>query len=464
MTAAPSGSAPTPLTSQPHLSQRGVVIQEFGSVKQFPRVQSLGGVVMVMATGPDGSRRRRGHDAVARPGGSSVSLLHRARAAGGGDVPDGGRLQQTECPAAWEEIDRRSWATPTWNVMVLSANGWSDHARSAVAAGTYRGQAGRDPVLGRQWTLARARVLLDEARLAEARSGARAFLGTVDELGAGDAAEITAWHVLGRVAASTGDDAGLIEAEGGIRRMRASTSVLVRGAGAWLSAVVGDRSGADDLDGIDPRGPWWGGPLDPADVPAFVRVALDAGRRGSAEQAVAAVARRARATPSSTLLDAAHAHAVGLLHRDPHSCARAARVLAGAARPLALASALEDHGRLAAADDRTAAVASLEEALRLQELAGAHRDAARARALLRGVGVHRRPATPRRGGHGWDALTPAELAVTWLVAQGATNREVAERLHLSPHTVGTHLRHTFAKLDISSRVELTRQVLSRSPL
>jgi len=44
--------------------------------------------------------------------------------------------------------------------------------------------------------------------------------------------------------------------------------------------------------------------------------------------------------------------------------------------------------------------------------------------------------------------------VVSLVAQGATNREVAERLYLSPYTVNSHLRHVFAKLGIRSRVEL----------
>jgi len=46
--------------------------------------------------------------------------------------------------------------------------------------------------------------------------------------------------------------------------------------------------------------------------------------------------------------------------------------------------------------------------------------------------------------------------VVSLVAQGATNREVAERLYLSPYTVNSHLRHVFAKLGIRSRVELAR--------
>jgi DNA-binding CsgD family transcriptional regulator len=53
-------------------------------------------------------------------------------------------------------------------------------------------------------------------------------------------------------------------------------------------------------------------------------------------------------------------------------------------------------------------------------------------------------------------MTRSELAVARLVADGLTNREIADRLFVSPHTVSTHLRHVFAKLQINSRVDLTR--------
>jgi DNA-binding CsgD family transcriptional regulator len=57
---------------------------------------------------------------------------------------------------------------------------------------------------------------------------------------------------------------------------------------------------------------------------------------------------------------------------------------------------------------------------------------------------------------GWESLTGAERSVAELVAQGLTNREAAERLFLSHHTVGFHLRSIFRKLGTNTRVELAR--------
>jgi len=73
-----------------------------------------------------------------------------------------------------------------------------------------------------------------------------------------------------------------------------------------------------------------------------------------------------------------------------------------------------------------------------------------------------RRAAPRpaeRATSGWASLTESELRVAALVAAGRTNKAIAEHLHVSVHTVGTHLRHVFTKLDINTRVELTRLAL-----
>ncbi|GAA4691449.1 hypothetical protein GCM10023215_30450 [Pseudonocardia yuanmonensis] len=68
-------------------------------------------------------------------------------------------------------------------------------------------------------------------------------------------------------------------------------------------------------------------------------------------------------------------------------------------------------------------------------------------------------AAPDPATSGWSSLTASELRVAGLVVEGHTNRAIAERLHVSVHTVGTHLRHVFAKLGINTRVELTRRAL-----
>ena len=55
-----------------------------------------------------------------------------------------------------------------------------------------------------------------------------------------------------------------------------------------------------------------------------------------------------------------------------------------------------------------------------------------------------------------EELTPQELQVAMLVAEGKTNREVGVQLFLSPKTIEWHLGHVYRKLGIGSRTELTR--------
>ena len=79
--------------------------------------------------------------------------------------------------------------------------------------------------------------------------------------------------------------------------------------------------------------------------------------------------------------------------------------------------------------------------------------------MLRGFGVERRMVTHQRAKTGWNSLTESELKVVHLAAQGAINRDIAEQLHLSPHTVKAHLRNAYAKLGVNTRLEL-RQLVS----
>lgn len=125
-------------------------------------------------------------------------------------------------------------------------------------------------------------------------------------------------------------------------------------------------------------------------------------------------------------------------------------------RRLELAAALEDLGVDLIATDREAAIDALGRTLALYAKLGATWDARRVRSHLRELGVRRRLVAAEPETNGWAAMTSSELAVAQLVAEGLTNREVAERLFVSPHTVNSHLRHVFAKLRINSRVELAR--------
>jgi DNA-binding NarL/FixJ family response regulator len=67
-----------------------------------------------------------------------------------------------------------------------------------------------------------------------------------------------------------------------------------------------------------------------------------------------------------------------------------------------------------------------------------------------------RVGRPRRAGRLTDEQTPHELQVALVVARGATNKEAAAELFLSPKTVEFHLQHIYSKLDVRSRTELAR--------
>jgi DNA-binding CsgD family transcriptional regulator len=128
-----------------------------------------------------------------------------------------------------------------------------------------------------------------------------------------------------------------------------------------------------------------------------------------------------------------------------------------------LTSALEDLGRTWIEEGATTdGIRALDEALLVAVKIGATWDAGRIRHRLRRLGIRRRVSVAVRAHGGWEALTPAERQVALLVADGRTNREIAEQLFVSPHTVSTHLRHVFAKLQVRSRIELARTATEHS--
>ena len=154
------------------------------------------------------------------------------------------------------------------------------------------------------------------------------------------------------------------------------------------------------------------------------------------------------------------AHAAGLLDDDVALLRHAAEHYARSPRLLARAVVADDlASALLRRDEHDEAVELLKRTFAEYSELGARRDADRTRAQLRDLGVRvRTTSTAQRPPTGWDALTPAEQNVARLAGEGLTNRQVADRLYLSPHTVTTHLRHIFTKLGIRSRVELARLI------
>jgi DNA-binding CsgD family transcriptional regulator len=88
------------------------------------------------------------------------------------------------------------------------------------------------------------------------------------------------------------------------------------------------------------------------------------------------------------------------------------------------------------------------------EALGAQPWADRARLELRATGE----AGPRSASSTLDGLTPQELGIARLVADGATNKEIAAQLFLSVRTIEYHLHKVFTKLGIASRHALARLV------
>jgi DNA-binding CsgD family transcriptional regulator len=113
-------------------------------------------------------------------------------------------------------------------------------------------------------------------------------------------------------------------------------------------------------------------------------------------------------------------------------------------------------GRLRRSRDRKLARPHLRRALETFELLDARPWIDRARAELTASGETLR----RRDPNTVDELTPQELQIAMLLANGKTTRETAAAMFLSPKTIEYHLRHVYLKLDIHTRDELSQALPS----
>jgi DNA-binding CsgD family transcriptional regulator/tetratricopeptide (TPR) repeat protein len=201
-------------------------------------------------------------------------------------------------------------------------------------------------------------------------------------------------------------------------------------------------------------------------APPLIRLAVGFGHLDVA--AAVDLAEAAALAPEVPSLRTTEHRCRGLVARDPRAMTAAVDLAADGPRIIDQVGTCEDAAAVAVSCGRTAEARSfLLTALERCEQLSATAWSARARAGLRDLGVtqgvrgaRRRPVT------GWASLTDTEKRVAEAVAEGLTNREVAARLYVSPHTVNTHLRHLFQKLGLffqklglSSRAGLTADVV-----
>ena len=365
------------------------------------------------------------------------------------------------------------WLYDGWYAVILMAVGRLDEAASIVEAGSRVAIREGIAVNMRIWSMLRCRLFLYQGRLADARAEADAVLQMSDEIGEGSRGYVNriALYVLATVAVHTGESAAL-------RSARSSASQLLtindchptEQTGAWLIARLNavernvDCCTTLDADMIDPLA---AGPLhasDPrrySDAPILIHLLLDNDQPADAVRVLERLQASVDRSPDFPFLEATLAHARALITEDAELAVKAVSLYGGCPQPLVRALALEDAGALLPRDRGSEAVEALDAALEIYTAAGAERDASRVRGRLRSYGVRRTTPSARRSSR-WPDLSDSELAVVELVARGATNREVADQLYLSPHTVNAHLRHVFTKLGIRSRVELARLAAERS--
>jgi DNA-binding CsgD family transcriptional regulator len=343
---------------------------------------------------------------------------------------------------------------------LLAVVGRLDDATAQIADGTERARRGGNAMALDLWAYVVGLVHLAAGRLSAARAAVES-LPPPPPTGATDA-DVLRTLILAEVAVRTDDRNLLQQMANAARNAYPTGSHYIRRAAAHMLALA-----AWQRDDVDDAMRWLGG-----DITLFgthvlpqvldlvilgARVASAAGDAGLRARVLQATELLERERPPVPPFAGVAGHARGLLERDVAALVAAAGLLESSSRPLLYAAAAEDAGGELARIDRVGeAVAQLNAAFDTYMSHEAFADARRVGRELRRLGVERRIVSHPRAKTGWDSLTDSELKVVNLVAEGATNRAVAQRLHITPHTVKAHLSNAFAKLGINSRAELSQ--------
>jgi len=264
-----------------------------------------------------------------------------------------------------------------------------------------------------------AQALMEQGKLHEA-------VAALDRSGLGD---------------SLPEDARLLFANNIRARLRMLKGDLAGGLEDMLEA--GRRS--DELGACNPAFMSWRSPA--------ALAVLQLGEGDEARRLAAEELELARTWGAPRALGAA-LRAAGLVEGGTRGLAlleEAVEVLTNSPAKLEQAKARTDLGAaLRRANRRSDAREQLRRAVELATICGATPLAARANTELRATG-----ARPRRIAlSGVESLTPSELRIAQMAAEGPTNREIAQALFVTPKTVEIHLSSVYRKLGINSRSQL----------
>ncbi|MER7192714.1 BREX system ATP-binding domain-containing protein [Streptomyces flaveolus] len=403
---------------------------------------------------------------VARCPGGTTDAVRGAEPGDGTPIDsDGPRaVAPRQAPGHCGACERPLW---TWLIRALAAADLFDGARAVCEAVRREAERFSEVWPATLWYGHHAELLAAAGRLEEARGEAEAALRTADRSAPEDS--VPARLVLARLSLHRGDLATASDQLRMSERLTAPDGGADRARLDWALAQFHTASGRPAMAVrtlINVEGWVEPDPLLFSEAPTaaamLVRLAGQAGLGAEAERAAVFARQLADLNPTVRSLAGGAEHAEGVLRNDMVALHRAVELHRHAARPLAAGSALEDAALVEQSmGNKTRTVRLLESAVDLYLDCGAQRDTARVQKKLLRLGVHHeRGQGAERPKTGWESLTSAELRVVRAIVDGMTNREAASSLFLSPHTVDSHLRRVFSKLNINSRVELTKHFLT----
>jgi DNA-binding CsgD family transcriptional regulator len=441
---------------------------QLGDISEVTRARHLGWLAYNLALDDQcGEARAAANEAAtaaAATGDLEATIMAKLTLAvlDGGEGYAGRALRQLEEVCA---VARTSDATAAHDMaanhypILLAAVGRLDDAAARVTDGIEQARRERNAMALAIWATIDGVVHLAAGRLSAARAAVES-LPPPEPTGVSEP-DMIRIVILTEVSART-DDRNFLQQMLNYARDAYSTgsSVVRRGTAHVLALAAWQRDDVHDAmrwlgDITLFETPVWTQVLDRVILGA--RVASAGGDAGLRARVLQATDLLERERPAIPLFTGVARCARGILERDAQTLLAAAELLHASSRPLLYAAAAEDAGaELARADRVDEALDQLNAAFDTYLRHEALTDARRVGRQLRRLGVERRIVSQPRAKTGWDSLTDSEVAVVNLIAHGATNREVAEQLQLSLHTVKTHLHNAFSKLDINSRAQLAQ--------